>query len=181
MASARRDLPAQSTGWYRQAWSAMELGDAAATWRRAVDENRHIAVQLGHPINLRCHGTIDPDGPSLGKPHRCDAWPLEVCSRHQPRVELGVRVVRIAPVGAWLGPIDHHIGTLSRILGDGQGRSRRARAGRPRLLPRSDDTERVPSAPRTRPDRPMTAALLASSQRVGRPPGCRRKGSDGWN
>ena len=32
--------------------------------------------------------------------------------------ELGVRVVRVAPVGAWIGPIDHHLGALSRVLGD---------------------------------------------------------------
>ncbi len=31
--------------------------------------------------------------------------------------ELGVRAVRIAPVGAWIGPIDHHIGVLSRVSG----------------------------------------------------------------
>ena len=28
------------------------------------------------------------------------------------------RVVRIGPVGAWFGPVDHHIGALSRLLGD---------------------------------------------------------------
>ena len=33
-------------------------------------------------------------------------------------VELGVRVVRVAPVGAWIGPIDHHIGTLEHLLGN---------------------------------------------------------------
>ncbi len=30
----------------------------------------------------------------------------------------GVRVVRVAPFGAWIGPIDHHIGSLHRLLGD---------------------------------------------------------------
>ena len=32
--------------------------------------------------------------------------------------DLGVRAVRVAPVGAWLGPIDHHIGALERVLGN---------------------------------------------------------------
>ena len=32
--------------------------------------------------------------------------------------ELGVRALRIAPVGAWIGPLDHHLGVLSRVVGD---------------------------------------------------------------
>lgn len=37
--------------WYRQAWSALELGDAV-TFRRAVDEYRQIAQQLRRPYEL---------------------------------------------------------------------------------------------------------------------------------
>ncbi len=33
-------------------------------------------------------------------------------------VELGCRVVRIAPVGAWIGAVDHHIGCLEHVLGN---------------------------------------------------------------
>lgn len=36
--------------------------------------------------------------------------------RLQRIADLGVRVVRIAPVGAWIGPLDHHIGVLERVL-----------------------------------------------------------------
>lgn len=32
--------------------------------------------------------------------------------------ELGIQVARIAPVGAWIGPLDHHVGALCRVLGD---------------------------------------------------------------
>ena len=32
--------------------------------------------------------------------------------------KLGVRAVRVAPVGAWIGPLDHHIGVLHRVLGE---------------------------------------------------------------
>ncbi len=51
VASARRDLPALSTGWYRQAWSALELGQSEI-FRRAVKEYRHIAEQLHRPYEL---------------------------------------------------------------------------------------------------------------------------------
>lgn len=30
----------------------------------------------------------------------------------------GVRAVRVGPVSAWVGPVDHHLGALSRVLGD---------------------------------------------------------------
>lgn len=48
VAGARRDLPVLSTGWYRQAWSALELGEATI-FRRAVNEYRTIAEQLRRP------------------------------------------------------------------------------------------------------------------------------------
>ncbi len=35
--------------------------------------------------------------------------------------KLGVRAVRVAPVGAWIGPLDHHIGVLHRVLGELDG------------------------------------------------------------
>lgn len=35
--------------------------------------------------------------------------------------QTGVRVVRVAALGAWLGPLDHHIGVLNRVLGDLDG------------------------------------------------------------
>ena len=50
-ATSRQDLPALSTGWYRQAWSAFELGDGALL-RRAVAEYRAIAERLRRPYEL---------------------------------------------------------------------------------------------------------------------------------
>jgi tetratricopeptide (TPR) repeat protein len=51
VAGARQDLPAMATGWYRQAWSALELGEAAL-FRQAVTEYRSIAERLGRPYDL---------------------------------------------------------------------------------------------------------------------------------
>jgi tetratricopeptide (TPR) repeat protein len=234
VSSKRRDLPGLSTGWYRQAWSAIELGDAV-TLRRAVDEYRRIATQLRRPYELALssnmiaavaqiegryddaeaagqealahaatiedgnfgwvyfansglraidHGLVGPTY-ELMQAARADfaglatfeaalaavaaeAGDAEMAARHldeqigpngatidagwsylsaerlpvlgllawgcarssnvvhaavlRQRLlrlgSLGIRVVRIAPVGAWLGPLDHHIGTLSRVLGD---------------------------------------------------------------
>ena len=234
VASSRQDLPVLSTGWYRQAWAALELGDAA-TFRRAVDEYRRIAERLRRPYELALssnmiaavaqiegryddaeaagqealahaatiddgnfswvyfansglrawdtgniaatfemmqavradfaglhtfeasfvavaagaghHGFADqlldeqlgPHGEILDR----DWWYLSAerlpalglwawgCSmsgnvRHAAVLrarleqvnELGVRAVRVAPVGAWIGPIDHHLGALNRVLGD---------------------------------------------------------------
>lgn len=234
VASARRDLPVLSTGWYRQAWSALELGQFEI-FKRAVTEYRHIAEQLHRPYELAlssnmiaavgqiegryvdaetagqealahaatiddgnfgwvyfansglravdsgmvtetldlmkatrvefaglrtfdaalvavagaagehamvrqlldeqvgAHGEIlDRDWVFLsaerlpvvgllawGCGFAGDAMYADILRVRLLRVaELGVRVVRIAPVGAWIGPIDHHIGVLCRIVGD---------------------------------------------------------------
>ncbi len=234
VASARRDLPAISTGWYRQAWSALELGESE-TFRRAVTEYRAIAEQLRRPYEsalssnmiaavAQIEGRYD-DAESAGQEALAHAASIEdgnfswvyfansglravdggmvtetlellraartgfaglrtfeaalaavagaagerqmvhelldeqvgtngaaidrdwvyLSAERLPVVGLlawgcglsgnvayaavlrerllriaafGVRVVRIAPVGAWIGPIDHHIGVLSRVLGD---------------------------------------------------------------
>jgi transcriptional regulator with XRE-family HTH domain/tetratricopeptide (TPR) repeat protein len=232
VATRRQDLPALSTAWYRQAWSAMELGDAP-TFRDAVTRYRGIAEQLGLPYELavsanmiaavaqiegryddaeaagqealRLAATIEdanfswtyfansglrafdtgqgltlemmlamrpdfagvatfeaslvstagaegnyeitdqllaeqvgPNGEALERDwsylsaERLPvvgllAWgcglvgnahyaPL-LLGRLIQMAALGVRAVRVAPVGAWIGPIDHHIGVLNRVLG----------------------------------------------------------------
>jgi transcriptional regulator with XRE-family HTH domain/tetratricopeptide (TPR) repeat protein len=51
VASRRQDLPVLSTGWYRQAWAALELGDSV-TFRQAVAEYRRIAEQLARPYEM---------------------------------------------------------------------------------------------------------------------------------
>jgi hypothetical protein len=234
VAAARQDLPVLSTGWYRQAWSAMELGDGPLL-RRAVDEYRAIAERLGRPYELALAANMtaaiaqiegrDGDAEAAGQEalqhastiedgnfswvyfansglRACDrgeiaaTWELmqEVRSdfadlatfeaafvavaavagehelacqlldehvgeagsvldakwsylsaerlpvlgmlawacgaagdvRHAATlrdrllrlVGLGVRAVRVAPVGGWIGPIDHHIGVLCGVLGD---------------------------------------------------------------
>ncbi len=234
VATQRQDLPALSTGWYRQAWSALELGEAAR-FRHAVDEYRRIAEQLRRPYELALssnmiaavaqiegryddaemagqealrHAAMIEDGnfswvyfansglrsvdrglvsPTLDmmKAVRSDfadlatfeaalaavaaaagdltfadqlldeqigaegrtlardwsylsaerlpvlgmlAWACGMTSNrtHAPvlrdsllrHTEIGVRVVRIAPVGAWIGPIDHHLGVLNGVLGN---------------------------------------------------------------
>ena len=226
VATARRDLPMISTGWYRQAWSAMELGEAQV-WRQAVDEYRKIAIELRRPYEMALsanmlasvaqvegryedaeafgqealsHATTINDGnfsavylansvlrgldTGLAQPmlelmtavrndyvgvptfdaglaltaasageidftqslldeqigrwkhyQRRDAEWLPVLgflagacaisgdARHasplrELLVERPARIVRIGPVGAWYGPVDHHIGALSRVLGD---------------------------------------------------------------
>jgi tetratricopeptide (TPR) repeat protein len=232
--SARQDLPVLSTGWYRQAWSALELGEAAR-FRHAVDEYRRIAEQLRRPYEMALssnmiaavaqiegryddaevagqealrHAATIQDGNfswmyfansglravdqgqvsatlDLMMAVRSDfgglatfeaalaavaatagdfaladrlideqigkhgeildrdwsylsaerlpavgllAWGCGVTQNKEQAnilrkrlVQLagtGVRVVRVAPVGAWIGPIDHHIGVLSRVLGN---------------------------------------------------------------
>lgn len=232
-ATQRRDLPALSTGWYRQVWSALELGEAAR-FRQAVDEYRRIAEQLRRPYELALssnmiaavaqiegryddaeasgqealrHAAMIEDGnfswvyfansglrsvdnglvgPTLDMMQavRSDfaelatfeaalaavaaaagdwtfadqlldeqigvegrtlarnwsylsaerlpvlgmlSWAcgMSGSAAHAPvlrdallkHVALGVRVVRVAAVGAWIGPIDHHIGALNRVLG----------------------------------------------------------------
>ncbi len=234
VASVRQDLPVLSTGWYRQAWSALELGQPVV-FRQAVAEYRRIAEQLRRPYELAMSSNMiaalaqiegrHDDAEAAGKEALAHAATIEDgnfswvyfansgiraidcgqvgatfelmkavrqefaglatfeaalsavsaaagdfqlatelldeqvgsngeiidrdwtylsaerlpvvglwawgCglsgNRNYARilrdrllriVELGVRVVRIAPVGAWIGPIDHHIGTLSRIVGD---------------------------------------------------------------
>ncbi len=237
VASARQDLPVMSTGWYRQAWSALELGEAEL-FRRSVDEYRKIAERLRRPYELAlssnmiaavaqiegryddaeaagqealAHASTIEDGNfswvyfansglrafdtgqvsatlDLMRAVRADfgdlatfeaalaavaagagdfaltsqlfdhqigengevldrkwsylsaerlpvvgmlAWACGIAGdvrrasilkdRLIRIAELRVRVVRVAPVGAWIGPIDHHIGTLSRVLGDLDG------------------------------------------------------------
>lgn len=233
-ATERQDFPALSTGWYRQAWSALELGEAAR-FRHAVDEYRRIAEQLRRPYEMALssnmiaavaqiegrydeaeaagqealrHAAMIEDGnfswvyfansglrsvdnglvaPTFDMMHALRAdfaelatfeaalaaiaaaagdftfadqlldeqigdegttlardWSYLSAERlpvlgmlswacgmsgntvHAPvlrdsllsQVEIGVRVVRVAPVGAWIGPIDHHIGVLNRVLGN---------------------------------------------------------------
>ena len=234
VAHARQDLPVLSTGWYRQAWAALELGEADR-FRHAVGEYRTIANRLRRPYELAlssnmlaavaqiegryddaeaagqealAHASTIEDGnfawvyfansgiraydtgparpifemmsavradfanlatfeaayaalaaaagerPLLaqlfdeqigerGKVVDRDwvylsaerlpvlgmwAWAcgadgdpdraLVVRDRLTRLGQLGVRVVRIAPVGAWIGPLDHHLGVLSRVVGD---------------------------------------------------------------
>ncbi len=234
IATARQDLPVLSTGLYRQAWSALELGDAS-TFREAVHEYRRIAEQLRRPYELAlasnmiaviaqiegryddaeaagqdalAHGATIEDGNfswvyfansgiravdngfaqatfDLMRAVRTDFAALSTFEAALPAVaaaagdfatadelvgaqlgqdgeildrdwvylsaerlpvvgmlawacgmsgnvehakilrdrllkvhELGVRVVRVAAVGAWAGPLDHHIGTLNRVLGN---------------------------------------------------------------
>ena len=225
-ATVRRDLPVISTGWYRLAWSALELGEAEP-WRQAVTEYRNVAVELRRPYELALSanmlaavaqvegrygdaetfgrealrhasgiddsnfaavylansvlrgldtGLAQPmlelmtavQGDYVGVPtfeaglaltaasagdfgftrilldeqigrwnehNRRDAEWLPVLgflagacaisddARHaellrELLVESPARVVRIGPVGAWFGPVDHHIGALSRLVGD---------------------------------------------------------------
>ncbi len=234
VARARQDLPVLSTGWYRQAWAALELGEAGR-FREAVSEYRTIAERLRRPYELAlssnmlaavaqiegryddaeaagqealAHASTIEDGnfswvyfansgiraydtgpsrptfemmtavrPDFGKLATFEAayaamagavgerelleelfeqqigrngevidanWAYLSAERlpvvgmwawacgsdgdigraaivrdRLARVaELGVRVVRIAPVGAWIGPLDHHLGVLSRVVGD---------------------------------------------------------------
>ncbi len=234
VAAARQDLPVLSTGWYRQAWAALELGDSP-TFRHAVAEYRRIAEQQSRPYELALsanmvaaiaqiegryddaevagqealayaatiddgnfswvyfansgfravdEGKVDEiyavmqaarddfDGlptfeaafaaiAAIAGDHAAAdrmihdqlgangevldaewfylsaerlpvlgllAWACAATSnvehaallrdRLMVLVGLGVRVVRVAPVGAWLGPIDHHLGTLERVLGN---------------------------------------------------------------
>lgn len=234
VARTRQDLPVLSTGWYRQAWSAMELGEAER-FRQAVAEYRTIAERLRRPYELAlssnmlaavaqiegryddaeaagqealAHAAAIGDGnfgwvyfansgiraydtgpalptfemmtavrsefanlatfeaayaamaaavgerallaelfdqqigakgvvvdrswsylsaerlPVLGMwAWACgtdgDAGRAAVVRDRLARIgELGVRVVRIAPVGAWIGPLDHHLGALCRVVGD---------------------------------------------------------------
>ena len=234
VASARQDLPAMSTGWYRQAWSALELGEADL-FRRSVDEYRSIAQRLRRPYELalssnmlaavaQIEGCYD-DAEAFGQEALAHASTIDdgnfswvyfansglrahdgghvaetfevMCAvrddfgrmatfeaafaataaaagdhvlaaqlfdeqigqkgeildrnwsylsaerlpvlgmlawgcatigdtvrasilrdRLQRVAALGVRVVRVAPVGAWIGPLDHHLGALSRVLGE---------------------------------------------------------------
>lgn len=234
VASARQDLPALSTGWYRQAWSAFDLGQGDLL-RRAVAEYRTIAERLRRPYELAmsanmiaaiaqiegryadaeaagqealahasaiedgnfswvyfansglrafddghvavtyelmtavrpqfaglatfeagyaamaaaagerelaeqlCDAQIGDDGATLdanwsylsaerlpvvgmlawacatlGDPRRAAI----IRDRLMRVAESGVRAVRIAAVGAWIGPLDHHLGALHRVLGD---------------------------------------------------------------
>ncbi len=234
VATARQDLPVLSTGLYRQAWSALELGEAK-TFRQAVHEYRAIAEQLRRPYELAlssnmiaaiaqiegryddaeasgqealAHAATIEDGNfswvyfansglravdrGLVRPtfemmqaarsdfaglrtfeaafaamaaaageHTLSAQLLqEQVGEHGQTLDrdwvylsaerlpvvgmlawgcgmsanvdhafilrerlvriaaLAVRVVRVAPVGAWIGPIDHHLGVLNRVLGD---------------------------------------------------------------
>jgi transcriptional regulator with XRE-family HTH domain/tetratricopeptide (TPR) repeat protein len=234
VASARQDLPVLSTGWYRQAWSALELGEAEM-FHQAVAEYRRIAEHLRRPYELAIssnmiaavaqiegryddaeaagqealsHAALIEDGNfgwvyfansglravdtgsvvstfELMSAVRVDfaglatfeaalaaiaaaagdhafanqligeqvgehgenlardwsylsaerlpvvgmlAWGCAMSGnvdrapflldRLSHLWALGVRVVRIAPVGAWIGPIDHHMGALHRVLGD---------------------------------------------------------------
>ncbi len=234
VASVRQNLPVMSTGWYRQAWAAIELGDAVV-FRQAVDEYRAIALRLRRPYELALssnmlaavaqiegryddaeaagqealgHASMIEDGNfswvyfansglrAVDQGHLTTTFELMQAVRSEfgrlatfeaalaaiaanvgeraltdqlfdeqigPNGEIldakwsylsaerlpvvgllawaaaasgdverarilrdrllrftavGVRVVRIAPVGAWLGPIDHHLGALSRVLGD---------------------------------------------------------------
>jgi transcriptional regulator with XRE-family HTH domain len=234
VASARQDLPALSTGWYRQAWSAFEMGDGELL-RRAVGEYRSIAQRLRRPYELamssnmiaavaqiegryaeaeaagqeaQAHASTIEDGnfswvyfanaglraydeghveatyelmaavreqfsglstfeagytamaAAAGRrelaQQLCDAqlgehgetldanWAFlsaerlpvvgmlawasatigdpgraaTLRDRLERIAETGVRAVRIAAIGAWIGPIDHHLGALHRVLGD---------------------------------------------------------------
>lgn len=234
VAQARQDLPVLSTGWYRQAWAALELGEAAR-FREAVAEYRTIAERLRRPYELAlssnmiaavaqiegryddaeaagqealAHASTIEDGnfswvyfansgiraydtgpsrptfemmtavrPDFGNLATFEAayaamagavgertlleelfeeqigrdgevvdrnWAYLSAERlpvvgmwawacgsdgHVGRAAivrdrlariagLGVRVIRIAPVGAWIGPLDHHLGVLSRVVGD---------------------------------------------------------------
>ena len=234
VAKARQDLPVLSTGLYRQAWSAMELGESTR-FREAVSEYRRIAEQLRRPYELalssnmiaaiaQIEGRYD-DAEAAGQEAlahaatiddgnfswvyfansglravdngliaptfemmcavRADsggmatfeaahtamaaaaghfaladelieeqvgkngeilerdwiylsaerlpvvgmlAWACGMSGNVAKAVllrnglariaNLGVRVVRIAPVGAWIGPIDHHLGALDRVVGN---------------------------------------------------------------
>lgn len=234
VAAARQDLPALSTGWYRQAWSAFELGQGDVL-RRAVAEYRAIAERLRRPYEMAmsanmvaalaqiegryadaeeagqealAHASAIEDGNfswvyfanaglrafdeghveatfelmaavrpqfaglatfeagyaamAAAAGHRelaeqlCDAqigehgatldanWSY-LSAERLPVVgmlawacaslgdpgraailrdrlvriaDTGVRAVRIAAVGAWIGPLDHHLGVLHRVLGD---------------------------------------------------------------
>jgi tetratricopeptide (TPR) repeat protein len=234
VAKARQDLPVLSTGWYRQAWASLELGEGSR-FREAVNEYRTIAQRLRRPYELAmsanmlaavaqiegryadaeaagqealAHAATIDDGNfswvyfansglraydtgqaaatfELMTAARTDfaslatfeagygamaaavgeralvrelfdqqigeqgeiidrdwrylsaerlpvvgmwAWACgmdgdpgraAILRERLARVgELGVRAVRIAPVGAWIGPLDHHLGVLSRLLGN---------------------------------------------------------------
>ncbi|MCB0998195.1 MAG: AAA family ATPase [Acidimicrobiales bacterium] len=234
VATARQDLPVLSTGWYRQAWAALELGEAAR-FREAVAEYRTIAERLRRPYELalssnmlaavaQIEGRFD-DAEAAGQEALAHAAAIDdgnfawvyfansglrahdagaaratfelmtaaraefasldtfeagyaamaaavgerdlLCELFERQIghdgeivdrnwwylsaerlpvvgmwawacgmdgdvrraavvrdrlarigDLGVRVVRIAPVGAWIGPLDHHLGALSRVIGD---------------------------------------------------------------
>jgi transcriptional regulator with XRE-family HTH domain/tetratricopeptide (TPR) repeat protein len=234
VAATRQDLPAMSTGWYRQAWSALELGNGEL-FRRSVSEYRSIAERLRRPYELaisanmlaavaQIEGRYD-DAEACGQEALAQASTIEdgnfawvyfansglraydsgqaaatfelmtaarrdfaglatfeagytamaaaageidltrqllddqvgangevlddrwvylsaerlpvvgmlawACSlagfktsapvmraRLERIGELGVRAIRIAPVGAWIGPLDHHLGALNRLIGD---------------------------------------------------------------
>jgi transcriptional regulator with XRE-family HTH domain/tetratricopeptide (TPR) repeat protein len=234
VADARRDLPVLATAWFRQAYSALELGEAEL-FRRSVDEYRQIAQRLRRPYELAlASGMISAVAQIEGRYDEAEAAGLEslahastiadenfgwtyfansglraadlghiavtfelmqavrsdfgrlatfeaslaavaaaagdssmvdqlfgeqlgdngeiidrnwsyLSSERIPVVgflawasgvsgnvrrssilrdrllriaEIGVRAIRVGPVGAWCGPIDHHIGALSRVLGD---------------------------------------------------------------
>lgn len=234
VASARQDLPALSTGWYRQAWSAFDLGRGDLL-RQAVAEYRAIAERLRRPYELAmssnmiaavaqvegryddaeaagrealAHASTIDDGNfswvyfansglrAVDEGHVSTTFELMTAVRPQfaglatfeagyaamaaaagqrelaeqlcdaqigefgetldanwsylsaerlPVVgmlawacaslgdperaaimrdrllriaETGVRAVRIAAIGAWIGPLDHHLGVLHRVLGD---------------------------------------------------------------
>ena len=225
-ATVRRDLPVLSTGWYRQAWSALELGQAEV-WRTAVTEYRNVAVELRRPYEMALSANMLAAVAQVeGRYTDAETWGQEALAYAsgiddsnfaavylansvlrgldtglaQPMLELmtavqadyvgvptfeaglaltaasagdfaltrvlldaqirpwteyqrrdaewlpvlgflagacaisddarhaellrellaesAARVVRIGPVGAWFGPVDHHIGALSRLLGD---------------------------------------------------------------
>lgn len=234
VASARQDLPALSTGWYRQAWSAFDLGRGDLL-RQAVTEYRAIAERLRRPYEMAmssnmiaavaqvegrytdaedagrealAHASTIDDGNfswvyfansglrAVDGGHVATTFELMTAVRPQfaglatfeagyaamaaaagqrelaeelcdaqigeggatldanwsylsaerlPVVgmlawacaslggagraaimrdrllrirETGVRAVRIAAIGAWIGPLDHHVGVLHRVLGD---------------------------------------------------------------
>jgi tetratricopeptide (TPR) repeat protein len=45
-------------------------------------------------------------------------WAPILLERLDQLRSLGVRAVRVAPVGRWIGPLEHHMGALYRVLGN---------------------------------------------------------------
>jgi transcriptional regulator with XRE-family HTH domain/tetratricopeptide (TPR) repeat protein len=234
VATVHQDLPVLSTGWYRQAWSAFELGDSLS-FHKSINEYRLIAERLRRPYELAmssnmlaavaqvegryddaeaagqealAHASTIEDGnfswvcfansgirsfdrgtiaesfefmqairpdfvglPTFeaalvataalaGEPSFADqllaeqigvtgevldrdwsylsaerlpvlgmlAWGCSATNNKHyahlllPRLQfaasIGVRIVRVAAIGAWIGPIDHHIGALHRVVGN---------------------------------------------------------------